>query len=164
MLRKTKMAVAAVLLTLSVNGALVACSGDEASDKAESSAKSQSKDKGKEKASDQEAVDPDNVSPPLKAVPEVRKAKGAIKDLTLGDCETDPGRQSITGRIKASAKKPTDYLVTVSWTTPAGDVMGRGFAVLDDVAPGSTQEFTIKAKIKDGATQCVPGVTYGIIG
>jgi len=53
--------------------------------------------------------------------------------------------------------------VTLSWTTSDSDVMGRGFAVLQDVAPGATEAFEIKAKVSKGATLCVPGVVYGTI-
>jgi hypothetical protein len=116
-------------------------------------------------ASAEESVDPGNVSPPnLPKVPIVRNERGAIKDLTLAECETDAGDQTVSGEVTSSAKFPADYLVTVSWTTSAGDVMGRGFAVLQDVAPGATESFEISAKVKEGATQCVKGASFGRIG
>lgn len=118
---------------------------------------------GTKGGSDSPTADPSNVSPPLKKVPKVKRAKGAIKDLTLGECNTDAGKQSVTGSITSSAAKTVDYLVTVSWTTPTSDVMGRGFAVLRDVSPGQTVEFTIEAKVQDGAERCVPGVVFGTI-
>jgi hypothetical protein len=108
-------------------------------------------------------VDPANVSPSdLPAVPTLKKEQGgAVKDLQLGDCATDSGKRSVKGTITSSLDKKADYLVTVSWTTSTGDVMGRGFALLKGVGPGDSQEFTIRAKVADGATQCVPGVVYG---
>lgn len=113
----------------------------------------------------EESVDPGNVSPPnLPKVPVVRNERGAIKDLTLAECETGAGPQTVTGEVTSSAKVPVDYLVTVSWTTSAGDVMGRGFAVVQDIEPGATESFEISAKVKDGATQCVKGASYGRIG
>ena len=109
----------------------------------------------------EESVDPGNVSPPnLPKVPIVRNERGAIKDLTLAECKTDAGPQTVSGEMTSSAKVPVDYLVTVSWTTSAGDVMGRGFAVVQDIEPGATESFEISAKVKDGATQCVKGASY----
>lgn len=110
-----------------------------------------------------EGVDPANVSPSdLPDIPALKKERGgAIKDLELGECATDKGDQEVSGTITSSLKKRADYLVTVSWTTSSGDVMGRGFAVLKGVAPGASEDFTIEAKVADGATQCVSGVVYG---
>ncbi len=132
---------------------LGACSDDEPSADPSSS------------PSAQESVDPANVSPSdLPEVPVVKNERGAIKDLTLGDCDTAAGDQTVTGEITSTAKFAVDYLVTVSWTTDAGDVMGRGFAVIPDVKPGSTEAFEISAEVKDGATQCVKGASHGRIG
>jgi hypothetical protein len=113
--------------------------------------------------SSSQSVDPGNVSPPnLPEVPVLKRERGgAIKDLSLGDCATDAGKQQVSGTITSSLKRPADYLVSVSWTTSAGDVMGRGFKLLKGVAPGAKQDFTIEAKVADGATQCVSGVVYG---
>jgi hypothetical protein len=129
-----------------------------------------SKDKDKEASSDKsptasESVNPDNVSPSnLPEPPKVKGLQGAIDDLSLGECATDAGKQTVSGEITSSADSAADYLVTVSWTTAAGDVMGRGFKVLQDVAPGATKSFKIKAEVAEGATQCVPGAVYGTIG
>lgn len=131
--------------------ALTGCSGDEEPTAEASSSAS-------------ESVDPSNVSPDdLPEIPTVKGKKGAIDALTLGECATEPGRQSVTGEITSPAKKSADYLVTVSWTTSDSDVMGRGFAVLRDVTPGATEEFEIEATVAEGATQCVPGVVFGTI-
>lgn len=146
------------LSALLIAGALMfasGCSGDDAPTDSSSDATS---------ASPTEGVDPAKVSPKLKKLPTVKKAKGGIRDLELGKCATEAGSQTVKGTITSSAKKAADYLVTVSWTTGAGDVMGRGFAVMQDVAPGDSVDFSITAKIKRGATRCVPGVTYGVIG
>lgn len=110
------------------------------------------------------SVNPSNVSPSdLPVPPKVKKEKGAITDLTMGECDTKAGQQSIDGELKSSAKQAADFLVTVSWTTSGGDVMGRGFKVFQDLAPGQSVKFTIKAKVAEGATQCVKGVSYGVI-
>lgn len=155
-MKTTKFAAAVVagLLIASVT----ACSGDNDS----SSEKDPSSDKTPV-ASD--SVDPAKVSPSdLPEPPEVKNGRGAISALTLGECEKEAGKQSVSGEITSSAKATADYLVTVSWTTAASDVMGRGFKVLRDVAPGDTVEFTINAEVADGATECVPGVMFGNIG
>ena len=150
MLKRTCTALAAVLMLLAVG----ACSKDK-----------ESADPPKPSPSAEESVDPGNVSPPnLPKVPIVRNERGAIKDLTLAECKTDAGAQTVSGEITSSAKVPVDYLVTVSWTTSTGDVMGRGFAVVQDIEPGATESFDISAKVKDGATQCVKGASFGRIG
>ena len=147
------------LAALALTATLSACSGDDeepSAEKTPSASDSSSADPGN--------VDPGNVSPGnLPKVPKVQGAQGAIGALTLGDCETEAGTQTVTGEITSSAKKSADYLVTLSWTTSDSDVMGRGFAVLQDVAPGATEAFEIQAKVAKGASLCVPGVVYGTI-
>ena len=147
------------LAALALAAALSACSGDGEEPSAEKSPSAS------DPASvDPASVDPSDVSPDnLPEVPEVQGARGAIGDLTLGDCETEAGQRTVTGEITSSAKKSADYLVTLSWTTSDSDVMGRGFAVLEDVAPGATEAFEIRAKVAKGASLCVPGVVYGTI-
>lgn len=108
-------------------------------------------------------VDPGRVSPSLKPLPDVNTTGGAIKDLTLDECATAPGEQTVTGKLKSSQDKKHDFLVTISWTTATGDVMGRGFQVVKGLEPGESEDIKITAKVADGATQCVSGVTYGKI-
>lgn len=110
------------------------------------------------------SVDPSRVSPTdLPTPPVVKDAQGDVKDLTLGECKTEEGAQTVAGELTSSLDSTQDFLVTVSWTTASGDVMGRGFAVIQDLAPGKTEKFEIKAKVAAGATQCVKGVEYGTI-
>lgn len=109
-------------------------------------------------------VDPSRVSPTfLPTPPVVKDAHGDIKDLAMGDCKTEAGKQSVDGKLTSSLADKADFLVTVSWTNATGDVMGRGFHVIQDLEPGKTANFTITAKVADGATQCVNGVEYGTI-
>jgi len=146
------------VLATAIALSLGACSSDDKDKDKEADGPSKS-------ASAEESVDPANVSPAnLPKVPKVKKAKGAINDLKLDKCAFEEGKQSVTGEITSSAKDPVDYLVTVSWTTASSDVMGKGFVVIKDIKPGGTESFKVEAKVKDGATQCVPGVTYGVIG
>lgn len=147
--------IAAIALSGFLAFSVSACSKDEKKDKDPKADKSPSAS---------ESVDPGRVSPSdLPVPPKVRKEKGAISDLTMGECETKSGKQSIDGELKSSAKAPADFLVTVSWTTASGDVMGRGFKVFQDLGPGENVKFTIDAEVADGATQCVKGVSYGVI-
>jgi hypothetical protein len=115
-------------------------------------------------ASSVPAVDPSRVSPTyLPTAPVVKDAKGAVRDLTLGECKTDAGDETVSGSLTSSQSAAADFLVSVSWTNATGDVMGRGYSVLKKVAPGKTVTFEIKAKVSAGATQCVKGVEYGTI-
>lgn len=110
------------------------------------------------------SVDPSRVSPTdLPTPPTVKDAQGDVKDLSLGECATGAGEQTVTGELTSSLTAAQDFLVTVSWTTATGDVMGRGFQVIQDLAPGKTAKVEITAKVADGATQCVQGVEYGTI-
>lgn len=110
------------------------------------------------------SVDPARVSPTdLPTPPVIQDPKGAITDLTTGDCHTEPGEQKVDGKLTSSQKTTADFLVTISWATATGDVMGRGFKLVKNLAPGQTKEFTIKAKVAEGATQCVKGVEFGSV-
>ena len=149
MTKKTmSIALAAGLLT----AALAGCSGDDKGPDGDSST-----------SASPSAVDPARVSPSdLPDIPVLKKEQGGARnDLELGECLTDSGKQSVKGTITSTLEKKADYLVTVSWTTSSGDVMGRGFALLKGVRPGQSKDFTIRAKVADGATDCVPGVVYG---
>lgn len=115
-------------------------------------------------ASQAPQVDPSRVSPTfLPTPPVVKESQGDIKDLVMGDCQTEAGKQSIDGKLTSSLTESADFLITVSWTNATGDVMGRGFHVIQDLEPGKTATFTINAKVAPGATQCVKGVEYGTI-
>ncbi len=151
MKKSISLALAAGVLAVALSG----CTGDGDTPDAEASSSAAGEAT--------QAVDPANVSPSdLPDIPALKRERGgAIKDLELGECATDKGNQEVSGTITSSLKKKADYLVTVSWTTSSGDVMGRGFAVLKGIAPGASEDFTIKAKVADGATQCVSGVVYG---
>jgi len=110
------------------------------------------------------SVDPSRVSPTdLPTPPTVTDSQGDVKDLVLGDCKTEAGEQTVTGELTSTLTSPQDFLVTVSWTTASGDVMGRGFTVIQDLEPGKKTTFEIKATVAPGATQCVKGVEYGTI-
>jgi hypothetical protein len=110
------------------------------------------------------SVDPSRVSPTdLPTPPTVTDSQGDVKDLVLGDCKTEAGEQTVTGELTSTLTSPQDFLVTVSWTTASGDVMGRGFTVIQALEPGKKTTFEIKTTVAPGATQCVKGVEYGTI-
>ncbi|PZQ38897.1 MAG: hypothetical protein DI570_31175 [Phenylobacterium zucineum] len=110
------------------------------------------------------SVDPSRVSPTdLPTPPAVKDAQGDIKDLTLGECKTEAGEQTVTGTLTSSLTTTEDFLITVSWTTASGDVMGRGYQVVQNLKPGATADVSITATVSGGATQCVKGVEYGSI-
>lgn len=142
-----------VLLAGALTVGLSACSGDSKDPDPKPSASSSSPG----------AVDPSRVSPTdLPSVPVLAQEEGGdLKDLTLGDCNTEAGEQKVDASLTSTLGSRQDFVVSLSWTTSANDVMGRGFKVLRNVAPGETREFTIKAKVADGAAVCVPGVSYG---
>ncbi len=149
----TKTSVTALLAASLLALPLAGCSGDDEDPQAD----------GSESPSSSESIDPGNVSPSdLPPFPTLKKKQGgAIGDLELGDCATDAGKQEVSGTITSSQKRTTDFLVTVSWTTSGNDVMGLGWKFLKGVKPGDSVDFTIKADVADGATQCVKGVEYG---
>lgn len=109
-------------------------------------------------------IDPSRISPTyLPTPPKVKNAQGDIKDLVMGECQTAAGKQTIDGKLTSTLADSADFLVTVSWTNATGDVMGRGFSVIQNLEPGKTATVTITATVAAGATQCVNGVEYGSI-
>lgn len=147
---KTRTITAAILAGCLALG-LVGCSSDKQQPASDTPAA----------ATTPSGVDPARVSPTLKPLPDVSTTGGAIRDLKLGECATSPGEQTVKGELTSSQKRKHDFLVTVSWTTATGDVMGRGFQLVKGLAPGQSKDIKITAKVADGATQCVTGVTYG---
>ena len=51
-----------------------------------------------------------------------------------------------------------NYLVTVSWTTTAGDVLARGHDRVLGVTAGQKKSIVIKGTVPSGAGRCVWGV------
>lgn len=110
------------------------------------------------------SIDTSRISPTgMPTPPQVKDAKGDIKDLTVGQCATGAGQQTVTGELKSTLSAAADFLVTISWTNATGDVMGRGFQVVKALEPGKSEKIEITAKVGAGATQCVTGVEYGTI-
>lgn len=137
---------------------LAGCSGDEEPEADASAGASGS-------ASASATVEPGRTSPAdLPSPPQVKRATGAVKDATVGECATGKGRQTVTGEVTSSAQRRVDYVVTISWITNKYDVMGLGFAELKGMRPGETRKFEVTAKVAGGATQCTTNVQYGALG
>ncbi|WP_300677952.1 hypothetical protein [Nocardioides sp.] len=136
--------------------ALTAACGSEA---ATSPAPSASPTSGSVSTSPSGTADPGAISPTdLASVPTLQGARGAISDLAGQQCNVGSGHQVARAEITSSATGTADYLVTVSWTTNAGDVLARGYDRLAGVAAGEQRKVTIKAKVPAGARRCVWGV------
>lgn len=145
--------VAVAFAALAVLG-LSACSGDD--DKQDKPAKA---------ASSPTSIDPSRLTPTnLPDVPEIAEAKGAVADASFGSCATNAGDTNVTGTITSSAAKARDYVVTVSWVNATSDVLGRGVAVVRNVAPKTTHEFLVSATVPKGATTCTFQVLRGRVG
>lgn len=132
----------AVLLTSS----LVACSGEE--------------DPGLMPESPSSSV----VVPDLPEPPDVQEAQGATDALQLEECgPVDGPRAKVSGTLTSTAEAEADWLVVLTWTNPEGDVLGRGYRVVQDLKPGKSRHLTITAEVAEGAETCVPSVLYGRI-
>lgn len=97
----------------------------------------------------------------LPEAPALKKPKGAVGDVELGDCAIESGEQSVTGTITSSRMKARDYVVTISWTNDSSDVRGRAVVVEKAVEPGESREFEVTGEVADAATRCVPNVRAG---
>lgn len=74
--------------------------------------------------------------------------QGAIDDVTVSDCDTDPGAVTATGTAKNSGKFQRDVVVVVSWAAPGtSDVLARGVTQLDDVSPGESRDWQVSADV-----------------
>lgn len=136
---------------------LVGCSGDSDEEPKGSGSSDAA-------ASPSGSVDPGKVSPTdLPTEPAVKGEVGAVQDSTFGDCATDAGKQSVSGSLTSSAKKPQDYVVTVSWVNDTSDVLARGVVVVRDLAPGASKKFTIDADVPKGAATCTFHVVRGSV-
>ena len=144
-------AVAAVVLVLGAGCGLVGSGGDD-------------EPTTDQKAAAQETIDPDRLSPDdLPEVPTIDDPTGAVKDVTIGDCPTKKGRNTVEGSLKNPTDDPQDYVVTISWITPRSDVVARGVATIEDVAGGASEDFEIEgsAVAQAGTYSCTTNVVRG---
>lgn len=102
-----------------------------------------------------ESVETGRIAPgDLATIPALEGAVGAREDVTFGDCSTDPGEVTVTASLTNSADAARDYVIVVSWTTDTSDVLARGVATVDEVAPGDSADVTVSAQVPDGAATC----------
>lgn len=110
------------------------------------------------------AVDQSRVAPSsLPSAPEVEEPTGAARDVVLDECPTEAGTQEVVGTLTSSATDETDYVITVNWVNDTSDVRGRAVVVVEDVEPGSEQEFSAEAEVAEGATACTRNVVHGTV-
>lgn len=148
--RRPRLAIVAAALLLGFGTA--SCS-DDSSDKSDDKPTAAASEKSNER------VAPEG----LPEIPKLAKAKGAVGDLELADCEVDAGEQTVSGTIASTAKKVRDYVVTISWVNDSSDVRGRAVVVEKAVEPGAERDFEATADVAAGATQCVPNVRAGTL-
>ena len=106
------------------------------------------------------AVDPSRVSPTdLPTPPVVKDPKGAIRDLTLGDCKTDAGQQTVSGSITSTQAATADFLVTIRLDERHRRRDGPRLQGAQEGRPGRRRSSTSPRR-SPRATQCVKGVEY----
>lgn len=106
-------------------------------------------------------IDDAGVSPKDLATPPVlNNIEGARKDVTIDQCSTQLGPQTVKGSVTSSATTPMDYVITVNWVR-GSDVMGRGFVLLEKVQPGKATDFEVKTTLTKAADSCTVNVTRG---
>lgn len=104
------------------------------------------------------------ISPELPDDPEfTNDSQGVIKDVEVTSCDTAPGDVTASGTATNSGKSARDLVVTISWTVGStGDVVAKGIATIDDLAPGDSADWDMKATVPGSTTTaCVPTALAG---
>ena len=105
---------------------------------------------------------PDRVAPSnLPEPPKIEKEAGARSDAEMGECRTNAGEQTVTGKVTNNTDKTTDYVITISWVNSTFDVYGRGIAVVKGLKAGTSKDWKISAKLDRDAAQCSLNVKRG---
>lgn len=101
----------------------------------------------------------------LKAIPDLKKADGILKDTTMADCASAKGPVKATGTVKNTADKVKDLVVVVSWIVPQGsDVVARGVAVIKNAEAGSEHDWSVASDVAiDQQVQCVLSARRGTL-
>lgn len=95
--------------------------------------------------------------------PTLRDAQPAAKDVKVDECDFAPGEQSVSGHVTNGGDRAFDYVIQVGWTDNGLESHGGGFAVVEQLAPGKSADWTVNATITAGATQCIPVVLRGVL-
>lgn len=104
------------------------------------------------------------ISPELPADPEfTNDVQGVIKDVEVASCDTAPGDVAASGTATNSGKFARDLVVTISWTVGStGDVVAKGIATVEDLEPGASADWDVKATVPGSTTTaCVPTALAG---
>lgn len=97
----------------------------------------------------------------LPGVPALRQERGIVDQLQIDACPTRAGRRRVTGEVTNAGRHPRDLVVVVNWTNDAYDVLARGVAVVEDVAPGATRTWRLGADVEGDVTTCTPSARAG---
>lgn len=149
---------ALVLLTTLTTFLLAGCSGDSEPDATPSSTATSSE--APATAAAEGVISPAD----LPADPRFgARTQGVIKDVTVEQCDTEPGDVTASGTATNSGTVARDMVVTVSWTVGAtGDVVAKAIATVDDLAPGDTADWDVEATVPGSTTAaCVPTALAG---
>lgn len=91
------------------------------------------------------------------------RSRGVIGDVEVETCDTEPGAVRAAGTATNSAEVVRDVVVVISWTVgETGDVVARGVASLDDLAPGRSATWGVEASVPGAeAATCVTTALAG---
>lgn len=136
--------------------ALAGCSGDDDDKKADAKPSA---------APTSTATSGENTTTPgkLPTAPRLQNAAGGVADVKWdqASCETAKGTQTVEGTVTNPGRRALDYVITVSWTNDTSDTRAAGIAVVRAAQPKRATDWTLKARVPDGATQCVINVMRG---
>lgn len=97
----------------------------------------------------------------LPYIPELTDPVPVAPDATYEKCELGGGPQTVTGTIKNTADGAKDFVITINWVDDELELRGQGVAVVEDLAPGASTDWSATGQLLDGATQCVPSFFRG---
>lgn len=97
----------------------------------------------------------------LPYIPELANSEPVASDASYEKCGLGGGSQTVTGTIANSAATAKDFVITINWTDDALELRGQGVAVVEDLAPGASADWSVTGQLLDGATQCVPSFFRG---
>lgn len=121
------------------------------------------KDSADSKPSAGSSIDPDRTSPSdLPEVPQIKDFEGAVKDVKVGECPADKGKNTVSGSVKNATEAEQDYVITISWITSRSDVVARGVATVKNLGAGDSKKWSVTGTLaKKGAYTCTTQVQRG---
>ncbi|GAA1390270.1 hypothetical protein GCM10009599_06690 [Luteococcus peritonei] len=108
---------------------------------------------------------PTVTAPPLPKEPTFAGTPaGAVMDVKVVDCPTDPGERTAKLELTNSSKKPRDYAIMVIWLkNGSGTPLGSTLVQHKAAAPGKKTTLSAKAKVVEKADKCVLNVKAGTL-